>query len=65
MDLTKFLKRNLTKDLAKIGRTQITFTGQTLSTYLVIKDMTKFEHKCDIIYFGAYPEHSCKGSYLD
>ena len=43
--LTKSLKRNLNKDLPNNIRTQVTFTGQKLSTQFNVNDRTKFEHK--------------------
>ena len=35
--------------------TQVTFTGQKLSTQFNVKDRTKFEHKHDVIYFVKCP----------
>ena len=31
---------------------------------LIVKDMTKFEHKYDVIYFGKCPEQNCTDNYL-
>ena len=35
-----------------------------LITHLTGKDMTEFEHKYDIIYFGICLEYNCKDNYL-
>ena len=52
------------KHLPNNVKTQVTFTGQKLSTQFNVKDRTKFEHKHDIIYFGKYPEQNCTDNYL-
>ena len=57
--LVKSLKRNLNKYLPNNVKTQVTFTGQKLSTQFNVKDRTKFEHKHDVIYFGKCPEQNC------
>ena len=49
--LTKSLKRNLNKHLPDDIKTQVTFTGQKLSTQFNVKDRTKFEHKYDLFLF--------------
>ena len=54
--LTKLLKINLNKHIPNNVKTQVTFTGQKLSTQFNVKDRTKFEHKHDVIYFGKCPE---------
>ena len=56
--LTKSLKRNLDKHLPNNIKTQVTFTGQKLSTQFNVKDRTKFEHKHDVIYFGKCPDRT-------
>ena len=38
---------------------QITFTGQVLNTKFNVQDMTKFEYKHDVIYFGKCPQQNC------
>ena len=53
--LTKSFKRNLNKHLSSNIKTQVTFTGQKLSTQFNVKDRTKFEHKHDVIYFVKCP----------
>ena len=62
--LTKSLKRNLNKHLPNNAKTQVTFTGQKLSTQFNVKDRTKFEHKHDVIYFGKCPEQNCTDNHL-
>ena len=43
----------------KIWKLQITFTGQVLNTKFNVQDMTKFEYKHDVIYFGKCPQQNC------
>ena len=62
--LTKSLKRNLNKHFPDNLETQVTFTGEKLSTLFNVKDMTKFEHKHGVIYFGKCPEDNCTDNYL-
>ena len=62
--LTKSLKRNLNKYLVNNVKTQVTFTGQKLSTQFNVEDRTEFEHKHDIIYLGKCPEQNCTDNYL-
>ena len=62
--LTKSLKRNLNKRLPNNVQTQVTSTGQKLSTQFNVKDRTKFEHKHDVIYFGKCPEKNLTDNYL-
>ena len=62
--LTKSLEKNLDKHLPNNVKTQVTFTGQKLSTQFNVKDRTKFEHKYDVIYFGKCPEQKCTDNYL-
>ena len=57
--LTESLKRNLNKRLPNKVKTQVTFTGQKLSTQFNVKDRTKFEHKHNVIYFGKCSEKNC------
>ena len=52
--LTKSLKRK--KYLPNNVKTQVTFTGEKLSTQFNFKVRTKFEHKYDAIYFSKYLE---------
>ena len=56
--LTKSLKRNLDNHLPNNVKTQVTFTGQKLSTQFNVKDRTKFEHKHDVVYFGKCSEQN-------
>ena len=61
--LTKSFKRNLNKHLSSNIKTQVTFTGQKLSTQFNVKDRTKFEHK-HVIHFGKCPEPNWTDNYL-
>ena len=65
IELSKSLKRNLTKHLPNNVKTQVTFASQKLSTQFNVEDRTKFEHKHDVIYFGKCPEQNCTNNYLD
>ena len=62
--LTKSLKRNLNKHLAKNIKMQVKFTGQKLSTQCKVNDRIKFEHKHDVVYFGKCLEKNCTDNYL-
>ena len=62
--LTKSLKRNSDKHLPNAVKTQVTFTGQKLSTQFNIKDRAKLKHKHDIICFNKCPEPNCTDFYL-
>ena len=64
IELSKSLKRNLTKHLPNNVKTQVTFASQKLSTQFNVEDRTKFEHKHDVIYFGKCPEQNCTNNYL-
>ena len=50
IDLTRSLKRYLNKHLPDHVKTQVTFTGQKLSTPFNVKDRTKLEYKHDVIF---------------
>lgn len=59
INLTKSLKRNLSKNPLNNVQTQVAVTGQKRSTHFNVKDMTKFEHKHAVISFGKFPEQIC------
>ena len=65
IDLTRSLKRNLNKHLPNHVKTQVTFTGQKLSTPFNVKDRTKLEYKRDVIFFDKCSEQDCTNKYLD
>ena len=48
----------------KKKKTQFTFTDKKLNTQFNVKDMTKYEHKNDVVYFGKCPEQNCTDNYL-
>ena len=58
------MKRNLNNYLPNIFKTQVTYTGQNLSTQFKVKDRIKFEDKYDIIYFSKCPEKKYTDNYL-
>ena len=43
---------------------QVSFTRSKLSSYFNIKHKTKFEHRHDVIYLGAFPETTCNDNYV-
>ena len=51
IESTKSLKGKLNKHLPNSVKTQVTFTGQKLSTHFNVKDRINFKHKHDVIYF--------------
>ena len=62
--LVKTLEKRLHNLLPNHINTQVTYTGNTLSTCLNIKDRTKFEHQDNIIYQGKCPEGDCRDNYI-
>ena len=64
IDLTKYLKRNLHKNPRNNVKTQVTVTVQKRSTQFNVKDMTKLEHKHDVISFGKCPKQICINKYF-
>ena len=63
IESTKSLKRKLNKHLPNSVKTQVTFTGQKLSTDFNVKDRINFEHKHDVINFRKCPEQNCTDNY--
>ena len=64
LHLTKSLIGNLKSLLPSTVKANIGFTSKKLTTHFQIKDLTKFEHKYDIVYLGTCPEDNCSDNYI-
>ena len=56
----KTIKRLLPSNI----KTQVSFTGNKLSSCFSIKDKTKFEHRLGVIYLRTCPERMCNNNYI-
>ena len=63
-NIIKSMNNNIQRILSNNAKTRITYTGRKLGTKFQIKDLTKNQHKHDLIYYSKCPELICDKDYL-
>ena len=58
------MKKQLEKSILLNLKTCIAYEGTKLSTQFPVKDITKFEHRHNIVYFSCYPNVTCNETYV-
>ena len=43
---------------------QVAFTGKNLSTCFNVKDLSKFDHQHDVVYYTNCPNETCRENYI-
>ena len=58
------MKRRILKLLPPEFKTQVTYTGKKLGTSFNVKDRSKFDHQCDMIYYVDCSNETCRENYI-
>ena len=58
------MNNNIQRILPNNVKTWITYTGRKFGSKFQIKDLTKNQHKHDLIYYSKCPEPICDKDYL-
>ena len=63
-NIIKSMNNNIQRILPNNVKTWITYTGRKFGSKFQIKDLTKNQHKHDLIYYSKCPEPICDKDYL-